>query len=211
MATTQLATDSWELFRDAQMNGIATALVELVNEQDTPITIAQIADRAGVSRPTFYKYFPTLGAAMLFVHRQVVEEIFKHGQTHAVAEHVDGLTQFLDAMDSLASFTKARPDLVRFTSYFDYTFRRHGLAETEYHTLLEEEIKLAAITRASFEIGQQDGSIRPDLNVDQVIEVIGTSMLGLAQRVLVTESWSGINVEQHFATALDAWRHYLRP
>ncbi|MEU8240966.1 TetR/AcrR family transcriptional regulator [Actinoplanes missouriensis] len=212
MPSTPSTADSWEPFRDAQKGAIAAVLIELVNEQDNAVTIAQIADRAGVSRPTFYKYFPTLGAAMLFAHRQVTEEIFRHGMAmQTTAENADGLTRFLDGMRTLASFAEARPDLVRFTNYFDYAFRRHGLTESESRSLLEAESQLAVITRTSFENGQRDGSIRRDLDVDQTVEVMGMSMLGLVQRVLVTGSPSGMAVAQQFATALDAWRRYLSP
>ena len=211
MPTTHLATESWNVYRDAQKEGIAAALIELVNEQDAPITIAQISDRAGVSRPTFYKYFPTLGAAMLFAHHQVTEEITKHGQEQTSAEHADGLTQLLEGMRIVGTFAEARPDLVRFTSYFDYTFRRHGLTETEHRALLEKEGELATITYAFFQIGQQDGSIRADLRADEIVEVIGASMLGLAQRALVAESRNGINLRQHYDVALDAWSRYLSP
>ncbi|MGN9837181.1 TetR/AcrR family transcriptional regulator [Nonomuraea sp. H19] len=214
MPTTQLANESWERFRDAQRAGIAAAIIELVNEQDSVITIAQIADRAGVSRPTFYKYFPTLGAAMLHVHRQVIDTIAEHGQQSPSEEDLDGLTQFLQRMSALASLARVRPDLIRFTSYFDFTFRRHGLTDDEHRALQELEVALMEIARESFRKGQQDGSIRPELDIPHMVEVIGASILGLAQRALVTAddpSAREIDIERHFATALDAWRAYLTP
>lgn len=208
MPTTQLAANSWELFRDGQKSGIAAAIIELVNEQDSPITIAQISERAGVSRPTFYKYFPTIGAAMLFVHRQVIEQMSVYGQVHTHSDGVDGITQFLEQISTLAVIAQARPDLLRFTSYFDYTFRRYGLTDDEHRVLGEDEANLFAIARAPFERGQKDGSIRPDLDATHTVEAIGTSILGLAQRVLVTES-AQTDIEHHFAIAFDAWRRYL--
>lgn len=214
MSATQLTNESWERFRDAQRAGIAAAIIELVNEQDSVITIAQIADRAGVSRPTFYKYFPTLGAAMLYVHRHVIDTIGKHGRQSPADEDLDGLTQFLQQMGTIAALVRDRPDLIRFTSYFDFTFRRHGLTDDERRALHELEGTLMRFARELFRKGQQDGSIRPELDIAHMVEVIGANILGLAQRALVTAddpSARDIDIERHFATALDAWRAYLTP
>ncbi|UUU28469.1 TetR/AcrR family transcriptional regulator [Streptomyces sp. CA-210063] len=214
MSATPLVNESWERFRDTQRAGIVAAIIELVNEQDSVITIAQIADRAGVSRPTFYKYFPTLGAAMLHVHRQVIDTIAEHGRQSPAEEDLDGRTQVLQRMATFASLASVRPDLIRFSSYFDYTFRRHGLTDDELRALHEREAFLMEIARESFRKGQQDGSIRPELDIPQTVEVIGESILGLAQRALVTAdgpSAREIDIEQHLAMALDAWRAYLTP
>ena len=53
----------WVDLGETQRAAVAAAVVDLVAEGRTPLKVAELAERAGISRPTFYKYFPTLGAA----------------------------------------------------------------------------------------------------------------------------------------------------
>ena len=54
----------WLDLADQQRAAVAKAAVDLVAEGSIPIKVGDLADRAGITRPTFYKYFPTLGAAV---------------------------------------------------------------------------------------------------------------------------------------------------
>ena len=202
----------WEIFRDAQRREISSAIVELINEADGPITIAQIADRAGVSRPTFYKYFATVGAAMLHTHRLVLQELAVHAEGHQ-PNTGPGLDRLLDAHRVIYELAEHRPDLMRFSSYFDYTFRQNGLTQAEQELLHDLETSQTRLSLPIFEQGQLDGSIRPELNPEPTLFAMGTSLLGTVQRLLV--SWDQPqDLHQEpvvlFNTALDAWDRFLR-
>ena len=52
-------------FRDQQRLGIAMAALELLLEAGSAeLTMSMVADRAGISRQTLYRYFPDLGAVL---------------------------------------------------------------------------------------------------------------------------------------------------
>lgn len=204
--------DAWELFRDSQRAGIAEAIIALIGEQDEPVTIAEISQRAGISRPTFYKYFPRLGAAMLYVHLEVIDAITRHAQAAVAASAGAGIGKVLAGFGAFKDLVLDRPDLIRFTSYFDFTFRRHGLSTEERRQLHDVERERSRFGLASFLDGQRDGSIKSELDAEETLQVMSLALVGLAQRLVVTidePDAVGVDVDAAFEVALEVWRRYL--
>ena len=201
----------WEPFRETQRRDIARAIVGVVTEAGGQMTIAQIAERAGVSRPTFYKYFPTLGSAMLFTHQYVVEELTARA---APSQRGDGLDEYLETYRVLFASVAQAPELLRFASFFDYTFRQNGLTEDELAALNRFDHAQQGVALQIFLQAQANGQIRAELDAESTMETIGTNLLGTVQRLLIT--WGRSNELRQepaavFETALAAWRSYLSP
>ncbi|WP_040831274.1 TetR/AcrR family transcriptional regulator [Nocardia jiangxiensis] len=201
----------WDVFRDRQRAEVAEATIALVAETDAPVTISEIADRAGMSRRTFYKHFPTLGAAMVHTHSVVVDRIRAHAER---AQHRDlnGLGRLIAGCRSLFDAGKEHPEFIRFLSYFDFTFRRHGLTPeqlAEFGELYAGELLLPI---ELLHVGQRDGSIRTDLDARSTAIALGNATIGVLQRLQIMDEYTNGRDEAAqalFDLELEAWRTYL--
>ncbi|UGQ12091.1 TetR/AcrR family transcriptional regulator [Yinghuangia sp. ASG 101] len=202
----------WDVFRDRQRTGVAQAVIALVSEVEAPLTIAEIADRAGMSRRTFYKHFPTLGSAMVHTHRVVIEQILTHTQ-HTQQADLNGLDRLLAGFRALFDIAKERPELIRFLSYFDFTFRRHGLtSEQRAEFGARQTGHIVQLPMQALQEGQADGTIRSDLDVRTTVVAMGNSVVGILQRLQIMDEYTNGHDEtaqRLFDLELEAWRTYL--
>jgi AcrR family transcriptional regulator len=203
----------WAPLRDAQREAVVESILKLISGGQSAVTVAEISESAGMSRPTFYKYFPTLGAAMLHTHHEVLQRINAHVARHAQADG-PALDRILSRFEESFEYTRTYPDIMRFFSYFDFTFRRFGLTAEEQKELVEITNESGHTLVDLFQEGQLDGSINPALPVEQTIMAVAGSVNGLEQRLLIQEEYSsGVDERARAAHSLllDSWRTKLHP
>lgn len=211
METQAESRKHWDVFRDQQRAEVAQAVIALVAETDAPITIAEIADRAGMSRRTFYKHFPTLGAAMVHTHRVVIARILTYTE-HPRHDDLNGLDRLIAGFQSLFDATQENPELIRFLSYFDFTFRRHGLTPEQRSEFGELYAGQLLLPIDLLHEGQRDGSIRPDLDARITAIAIGNATIGVLQRLQIMDEYTNgrdETAQRLLDLELDAWRSYL--
>lgn len=201
----------WERVRLRQQDRMRDAILQLVSEPGSPLTIANVCARADVSRPTFYKYFPTLGAAMLHVFTWVMDELAEDTQLPDTAG-LTGLEIYLARARSAFNASCSRPELTRFISYLDYTFRATGMTLAESAAI--EAIALRAKDRETqiVRAGQLDGSIRTDLTANDIVATVGSSLLGLRQRIQITDAFRADGAalgRKVYDIELSAWHGFL--
>jgi AcrR family transcriptional regulator len=189
MASLATRASRWDALRDQQKASVAEAIIRLVSEGTSAVTVAEIADLAGISRPTFYKYFPTLGTAMLHTHRVVLLRIGDYVSTR-MPTGGNARERLLAFVELRFAYTTAHPELMRFFSYFDFTFRQFGLTTDERRELDEISFGSGDATRELFLAGQADGSIDSELPADATIMAFAGSFVGLAQRLLIQDEYS---------------------
>ena len=203
----------WLDLGEQQRAAVVHAVVDLVSEGRTPLKVADIAERAHVSRPTFYKYFPTLGAAVLHTARSLLRDLEAFIAERQTDEE-NAREQLLARFALSFEYARAHPELTRFFSYYDFTFRQSGISEQEQ--LVRSEIAHTAGDpfHGLFVAGQADGSIDPTLPADATYLALVTSMTGTSQRLLVETHWtSGVDQRARAVheTLLELWREALRP
>lgn len=204
--------EHWIRRAEQRRTQVAEAILAYIAEDPSEITVADIAARAGISRPTFYKYFPTLGSAMLFTQRLALERIDAY-----VAEHLPPETDTREQMLAIFTlgfeFTCLNPEIAEFFNYYDFSHRRllNDGAEKREHL----EIAADAMSRllALFREGQRDGSIDAALE-ESTFWAIQTSLVGARQRLLIESRWTN-GFDDHarvvLAAVIDAWRSVLTP
>lgn len=203
----------WSPLRDQQRSAVVSAVLAMVSRGDA-VTIADLADLAGMSRPTFYKYFPTLGAALLHTHRVVLREMETHLSETMPDSTVPALERLLSVFDTSFEYTRSHLDVLRFFSFFDFTFRRFGLTEEEHGELARIVQESGDPTRDLFIEGQLDGSIDPQLPIEATVMAMSGSLLGLSQRLLIQDEYSDNDDARARAAhqqLIKAWRVQLHP
>lgn len=204
-------SERWTGFRDQQRDDIAKAVIAAVaNADGDPLNVTEVVELAGISRKTFYKYFDTLSAALVYTQDQVQRQMTALA-SDSVADAPNGRERFLGMLSYFATVGRENPELIRFVNYFDYTFRRGGLrpalapgqGEQGYGA---EEIGLA------FRDGQSDGSVRPDLDFATNVFAAGNSIMGLVQRSQVVGRPDDPELTQtSIDLIVDVWRRHLTP
>lgn len=205
----------WETLRDQQEAAVAGAIIAIVAEDPSRLTVAEVAQRAEISRQTFYKQFVTLEAAVATTQGRVIAVLGSRiGETLAATPPAaNGLERLLQIQEAAFEIFTADPEMLRFTSFYDFSFRVHRMSEAdrEQHPLApspEGDAGLYDLIRA----GQRDGSIDPTLPVEATWRALSTSMLGVIQRLQIQDDWTDGRDEaarETFATMLAVWRRTL--
>jgi AcrR family transcriptional regulator len=203
----------WIQLGEQQQAAVAQAAVNLVSEGKIPLKVADLATRAGITRPTFYKYFPTLGSAVLHTARTLLGELDAY-VTPRLPKGANAREQLLARFDLSFAFSRAHPEMTRFFSYYDFSFREAGLSD-------EEDAERSAISHIAgnpffqlFKAGQDEGSIDPSLRADVTYLALVTSMTGTGQRLIIENSWttgSDRRAKGVHQALVAMWRQALTP
>ena len=205
-------TDRWDEFRDQQRNDIVKAVIAAVaNADGEALNVTEVVDVAGISRKTFYKYFESLSAALLYAQDQVQQQITALAGD-SVAAGANGRERFLGMLSYVATVSRQNPELIRFTNYFDHTFRGEGLSAGRRLQRDEQADDGGEAIAEAFRDGQADGSIRPELDSATNIFATGNSIIGLVQRFQVVGRRDDPELMQASIDLLvDVWRDHLTP
>ena len=197
--------------REEQEAAVIAAVIAVVAEDPASLTVATVAERAGISRQTLYKQFSTLTLAVVAAHRWAVVELGARIQRHMTAGQppANGLETLLGMADALYEVYAADPALLRFTSYYDFTYRVHQMtaAEREQHRLIPETEEGEGLDGV-FLLGQSDGSVDPDLPVRVTSRAFSTSILGSVQRLQIQDDWTNGRDEaarEAYAALVRSW------
>jgi len=146
---------------DRTAAAILAAAAHVLSEQGNSSSMADVAEAAGVSRATLYRYYP---------HR---EALLSALASHALA---DAAARLADAGLERATVEEAIERIVRAVA----------AVGDRYAVLVQEHVKfdqaeaerlLGAPMRAVFERGIESGLVRQDLSIDVLLELFGGALM----------------------------------
>lgn len=154
----KLWNETIETHRHAVREAILNATWGLVTERGlTSVTMAQIAERAGIGRATLYKYFPAVEAILVAWHERHVTAHLEH-----LAEVRD---QGGDAVERLEAVLEAY-------ALISQQRAQHG---TEFSALLHQgehvaqaQRKLSALVRDLLTEAVKTGEVRDDVSPEEL-------------------------------------------
>lgn len=168
--------------RGERVSGIVDAAERVFLRVDFPqASMSEIASEAGISRPTLYKYFPSIDDLAFAVEMRALDAIYE-----SIEEGLKRTGKGLSALEFLlrglvANFEANRAHL-RFTGLFDHYYHEGypdpGLAD-RYSSYLGRFDQVEAI----IERGKGDGSIRPDIDSHNAAYMVGNALLPMMQRM----------------------------
>jgi TetR/AcrR family transcriptional repressor of mexCD-oprJ operon len=147
---------------DRNTVAILDAAARVLSEQGNSSSMADVAEAAGVSRATLYRYFPHREALLAALAAQAL---------------ADGAAGLADAGLDRAPVEEAIERIVRAVV----------AVGTQYAVLVQEHVKfdqaeaelcLGAPMRAVFVRGIESGLFRQDLSVDVLLELFGGALMG---------------------------------
>jgi AcrR family transcriptional regulator len=217
---TRKLSPRWTQLREQQEAAVARTIVEIVADDPSGLTVGAVAHGARISRPTFYKRFPTVEAAIVYTQQRVLQDLGDRVADQLDRRHewqtpaLNGREQLLRVFEALLEAFLDEPDTLHFLSFFDFSFRARGMSDAqriEHARLSEQDL---GTVEAMFRAGQADGSIDPELPVKLTARALGTSLLGAAQRLQIQEELRaepGDPIRETYLAIIASWRESLAP
>lgn len=171
---------SLDAFRERQRADIAGALIELVTSSGfAAVNVTDLARAAGMSRKTFYKYFPSIEAALVYTQKMVLTKM----RTAVEPRQESGKDRFLRQLRGVTDFTLEHPEQMIFMSFFDFAVKER-ISASDREAYEEFTVHLVDDSVSAFLQGQRDGSIDAGLPALETTIASANAVLGLAQRCL---------------------------
>lgn len=188
---------------DQRRARLLAALDELLETRAfTDIGINDVARRAGLSRPSFYFYFPSKAAAVAALLGDMYQNVLRTAPWFD--QHSgDPLTQLRSGIEHTATMWRARPRLM--AAMLDAVHDDADVKSTWDDWLAEFEVRTAARVRAD----QAAGAARTDIDVEAMARVL-VGVIFRAMEDDVRDLQAGRPPRPQLVTTVyDVWRHSL--
>jgi AcrR family transcriptional regulator len=199
--------ENFEAFREQQRAAVADALIELVGTSGfAAVNVSDLVRVVDMSRKTFYKYFPSIEAALVYTQKMVLTGM----RTEPALRHKSGLSHFLGQLRGIADLALERPDRMIFLGFFDFAVKG-SIPAADRETYEAFTVRLAEESLSAFAQGQREGSIDPGLPATETVLASTNAVFGLAQRCLnasTTAKNKGLT-GRLIAAELHAWEAVL--
>jgi AcrR family transcriptional regulator len=169
--------------RDHLSAAIVDAAAETLSARGEAASMGDVADAAGVSRATLYRYFPSRDHLMEALTQAALDDAEQRlGQAELPLVAVP---------DALARMTRA---LIACSTKYSVL-----IDDRSHIDAAEVERRLAAPSRAVFKRGVKDGSLRADLNPDLLFDFYR----GLLQTAVRMTASAALGIEQASSTVVN--------
>ena len=144
-------------------------------------TMSAIAAEAGVSRPTLYKYFPSIDELALAAQMRALDAIYATMERRA-DEEGPAIVRVEEMLRDLAALCESGKERIRFLGlfdhYYDSAYRNRSMSE-RYAAFLGRFDRMERLIAE----GKADGSLRPDLDTHNAAYMVGNVLLAMMQRL----------------------------
>jgi len=173
-------------------------------------TMDDIAAEAELAKGTLYRHYRSKEDLMLVINERAMQEL--HAQFLQALEEVGpstGLAKLLRLVQAYYEFGQANPAYFSFIAFFESPF-----PTTSVSTLYKTSQASRALVRQLVLQGMADGSIRTDLEVELLVNILWAGSYGIMQLVvtrgphLVADQ--GLSLHDLFATYLATVESGLR-
>lgn len=178
----------------------------------TDATMSAIAAEAGISRPTLYKYFPSIDELALAAQMRALEAIYATMERRA-DESRPAIVRVEEMLRDLAALCESDKERIRFLGLFDHyygsAYRDRGMAE-RYSAFLGRFDRIESLIAE----GKADGSLRPDLDAHNAAYMVGNVFLAMMQRLSsrgdILRREQRVDVKKQFAELIEMVLRYAR-
>ncbi|MCP4130841.1 MAG: TetR/AcrR family transcriptional regulator [bacterium] len=165
---------------------IIDAAVEVfINSGLEKATMGDIADRAGITRRTLYRYYASKEVLALAVEIQVFQKIITVVKSLNKTTSGNGFEKLKQFFDNYIGLIDSFKKEIRFTGEFDNYFTG-GYPDKEFSNKLKNLLKPAeTLVVAIIKEGISDGSVKRDLDAVLTYYVLSNAYLSIAQRIVI--------------------------
>jgi AcrR family transcriptional regulator len=167
-------------------------------------SMEDIAAAVDYTRRTLYAYFKSRDEICLLVLLKDLKQRWA-AQQKAIAPVDSGLAKILVWARVLYAYSRDNPQTLRLQLYWDFTgLDRSRISEDIFTAFERLNNELADGLRDIFQLGVEDGSLRPDLQVDMCISQFLYSLRSILNRALSpTYSFAKFGPDEYVQHFLD--------
>lgn len=148
------------------------------------ITMEDIAAASGYTRRTLYAYFKGADDIRLLILTDDLRVRWALQQQRMNAVET-GLGKIAAWAETLYEFSRTNPRVAQLQAYWDYRgIDRKTVGRNSFKAFATINDHLAEGLRSIFRLGVEDGSLRPDLNIDMTISQFLYALRGVIHRGL---------------------------
>ncbi len=168
--------------RDRRREAIITAAEEIFLSRDlASVTMTDIANQAGISRPTLYKYFPSIHDLAFEIQIRALSGLFDFFTTQLQGDGT-ALQRMEKMMARMPDFYAQNRAHLVFTSLFDHYYRT-GYPSPELAERYRQFLQNMTHFMNIIDQGQRDGSIRSDCDPQNTALLVGNLSIAFMQRL----------------------------
>lgn len=171
---------------------IQTARDLFLKEGVFTVSVNRIAQESGLSAMSLYRYFGTREDLILAVWKNALDEfytLFMRNYKRRIADCKNGYEKYLQCMETYIELYQQHPEWYAYTREMLGGFAGRRANDKEFWDKFYSWIPSPAL-KAMLE-GQEDGSIKPDVNVYEAYQ-------------LIHNVYTGTNIMQHFTEDVHA-------
>lgn len=188
-----------------------TARGLLARKEVENTSMEDIAAASDYTRRTLYAYFKGADDIRLLILTEDLKVRWAlQQQRMATAE--TGLAKIVAWAEALYDFARENPQAVRLQAYWDYKgIDRKLVGRESFRAFAAINEELAEGLRAIFRLGVQEGSLRPDLQIDMCISQFLHSLRSVMHRALSpTYSFAVFDSDEYLQHFLDLFSRAIR-
>lgn len=198
--------------REARQHFILNAASDLIMETGIDATsMDDIAAASAYTRRTLYSYFISRDDILLQIHTENLKQ--RRGcQLEALTGSTDCESRLRIWAEALRDFWLAQPHVMRMEQYWDYRgIDQTKIDEDAFEQFVALNNKLASDLRDIFQGGNDDGSLRPDIQVDLCISLFIESLRrSLYRASSMGYAFADFDDEEYFENFLDLFIRGIR-
>lgn len=169
-----------------------TAEEEFINTGFQNSKMSQIANKAGVSRRTLYRYFPSKDLLAFEIEFRIFSKILDELKMYSDSVSGTGYEKTEKLLNHFYNLTLKYQDYIKFTAEFDHYYIGEYPHPDYSNRIRNYLIKIQSLIAQLTEEGIEDGSIRNDIDLNITYKMITNAGMSLAQRL----SLRGSNIEK---------------
>lgn len=151
---------------EKRMEILAASRILLRQKNLEDIRMEDIAQIAGRTRKTLYAHFRSRDDVLVQLSARGLDQLWRR-QMIAMRTASTGLEQIRAWGEACASFARYKPRYLRLQVYLDARgIDREKISPNAYKKFDTQNRRVATALRDAFHLGLQDGSLRPDLDVE---------------------------------------------
>src|SRR5574344_1406895 len=157
---------------------IEVAYKLFISRSFNDVSMKDIARKAHISRQTLYKYYPSLDELIFGIQIRILNDI-SESLPKGTPDHKTGRELLIEMQYAIFHYGLEHPDDLFFISLFD-NYNRNRPSDDPLNQRYQESLRRGYINQDWIKLGQEDGSIRSDINANLLSYFLHNHTAGLA-------------------------------
>lgn len=150
--------------------------------------MTDIAEKAGIGVASVYRYFKTKPELVIAAASKFWElgfALLPGNDDQVVLSQLNGLEKVRRILEVSLTLFRERQDFIRFLEELDYYILKEQIPVDQLAVYEMDMFDTQTLLDAALETGKRDGSIRPDIDINQFSSIITRALMSYCQKLVL--------------------------